>query len=116
VATRLGNNSRGRQQRRKGVTVKADHDSMKNEGAATSGGEVESAVEPKKGKMGDSYGSDNRDSSCLARETTLNSLITGVIFGEIALSNSWATVGTPLRMTILIGLVQSIHTFDTYCI
>jgi len=43
----------------------------------------------------------------VAGETTLNFLITGVVFREIALSNSRTTVETPLIMTVLIELVQS---------
>ena len=43
----------------------------------------------------------------VAGETTLNSLITGVIYGEIALSDSRVIIGTPLIIAILTGLVQS---------
>ena len=42
-----------------------------------------------------------------AGETTLNSLITEVIFREIVLLDSRVTMRTPLIMIILTGLVQS---------
>jgi len=71
---------------------------------------VKSATEPGKGKMGGSCGSGSRVSCCgrlVAGETTLNSLITGVIPGEIVLSDSRATMRISLIMTNLTGLVQS---------
>ena len=43
----------------------------------------------------------------VAGETTLNSLIMRVIFREITLSDSRATVETLLIMTILTGLMHS---------
>jgi len=43
----------------------------------------------------------------VAGETTLNSLITGVIYGEITLSDSRVTIGIPLIIAILTGLGQS---------
>ena len=42
--------------------------------------------------------------AAIARETMLNFLITGVISEEIALSDSRATMRTPLTMIILTGL------------
>ena len=46
--------------------------------------------------------------AAVAGKIILNSLITGLIFGEIALSHSGATVKTLFIMAILTGLVQSI--------
>jgi len=51
--------------------------------------------------MGDSYGSSNKNDSCCNRGNNTKLFNQGVIFGEIVLSDSGATMGTPLIMAIL---------------
>jgi len=53
--------------------------------------------------------------TAVAEETILNFLITGVIFEEIVLLDSGATIGTLLTIAILIRPVQSIAIFHTLC-
>ena len=67
---------------------------------------MESAAEPGKEKDEVVVVAVTTGTTVVAGETTLNCLITGAILGEIALTDSWATVETLLIMTILTGPMQ----------
>jgi len=69
---------------------------------------VESTIEPEKKKRALIIAVAARTATTIAWGTTLKSLITWVISEEIVLSDSGATIRTPLIKVILKRLMQSI--------
>jgi len=86
------------------VATIAGHNMREKEGA-TCGGEGGISNIAREGKEGVLVMTGT--AVVVAKRTILNSLIKGVIFEEVASSDSRAIVGTPLIRAILIGVLQS---------